>query len=217
MRFRNRQEAAMLLAERLAEYRGQRPLVLGIPRGGVPMARAIADALQGDLDVVLVHKLRAPLQPELALGSIDEAGHVYLAPFAAQYGLDEQALEAEKRTQLATLGARRERYAAAHPRLSRRGRVVILVDDGLATGATAIAAVRAVRAEHPSRVVVAAAVAPPSTVAQLRREADDVVCLDTPEDFGAVGAFFVDFSEVGDEEVVRHLSESRATSAAGHH
>jgi putative phosphoribosyl transferase len=212
MRFRNREEAASLLVSRLDQYRGKQPVVLGIPRGGVPMARVIADALDGDLDVMLVHKLRAPWQPELALGSIDEAGRVYLMPFAADYGLTDEALAAERRVQLATLRERRQRYTAVHPPIPLTGRIVILVDDGLATGSTALAAVRAARSAGAGRVVVAVGVAPPATVTHLEQEADEVVCLHSPAEFGAVGVFFEDFSEVSDDEVVRDLRSARRPS-----
>jgi predicted phosphoribosyltransferase len=209
VRFRNRDEAASLLADRLESYRSQHPLVLGIPRGGMPMAGLIAERLGADLDVMLVHKLRAPLQPELAVGSIDEAGRVYLAPFAKELAIDEREWDAEKREQLTTLRRRRERYTATHPRVGLAGRTVILVDDGLATGSTAIAAVRAARAEGASRIVVAVGVAPRDTISRLRREADDVVCLHAPAAFGAVGEFFADFSEVTDDDVVRLLAALR--------
>jgi predicted phosphoribosyltransferase len=206
MRFRNREEAAVLLAERLQGYRGQRPLVLGIPRGGMPMASVVASRLGGELDVILVHKLRAPFQPELAVGSIDEFGRVYLTPFAEDLAIEERALDAEKRAQLATLRKRRERYTAARRPIDPAGRTVILVDDGLATGSTAIAAIRSIRAQRAARVIVAVGVAPPETISRLRREADEIVCLHAPGDFGAVGQFFDDFSEVTDEDVVRLLS-----------
>jgi predicted phosphoribosyltransferase len=209
MRFRNREHAASLLADRLKQYRGSRALVLGIPRGGMPMARIIADELGADLDVMLVHKLRAPFQPELAIGSIDEAGRVYLAPFASDIGISKRLLDAETQEQLATLKRQRDRYTAAHPRVPLAGRTVILVDDGLATGATAIAAIRAARAEHAGRIVVAVGVAPRTTLSQLQKEADEAVCLHTPADFQAVGAYFADFSEVSDDDVVRLLAEPR--------
>lgn len=210
MPFRNRDDAAGQLVARLKAYRGRRPLVLGIPRGGVPMARLIADGLGGDVDVMLVHKLRAPDQPELAVGSIDEAGRVYLAPFAEDVMIDEPALQAEEQAELAALRTRRTRYTAAHPPVDPAGRIVILVDDGLATGSTMIAAIRSARAQRAARVVVAAAVAPPETADRLRAQADEVVCLETPAAFRAVGQFFVDFSEVTDDDVVKALQVSAA-------
>lgn len=210
MRFRNREEAGELLAERLETYRGDRPVVLGIPRGGVPMASLVAARLGADLDVMLVHKLRAPYQPELALGSVDESGRLYLAPSGSDPAVSPLQLDAEVRAQRALLKRRRERYTAAHPRVDLAGRTVILVDDGLATGATAIAAIRAARAERAARVIVAVAVAPPDTIARLRTEADDVVCLYAPWLFGAVGEFFEDFSEVSDDDVVAILAKTRS-------
>jgi predicted phosphoribosyltransferase len=215
MRFRNREEAGALLAERLEPYRMDRPVVLGIPRGGVPMASLIAGRLGADLDVMLVHKLRAPSQPELAVGSIDEAGRIYLAPYGRELAMGQRQLDAEVKEQRALLARRRERYTAAHPRVDLAGRTVILVDDGLATGATAIAAVRAARAEHAAKVVVAVGVAPQETVARLRLEADDVVCLHAPALFGAVGEFFEDFSQVTDDDVVTILEGTRSRSKAG--
>jgi putative phosphoribosyl transferase len=208
MQFRNREDAAIRLAERLDTYRGQHPLVLGIPRGGVAMARVIADRLGGDLDVILVHKLRAPDQPELAVGSVDESGRVYFASFVRELAIDEHTMDAEIEAQRQLLQARRRRYSAARPPIDLSGRTVIIVDDGLATGSTAIAAIRSARAERAARVVVAAAVAPPETVARLGEEADEVVCLHTPAAFAAVGQFFADFSEVSDDDVVRALTAS---------
>jgi predicted phosphoribosyltransferase len=172
------------------------------------MAATIARAIDGELDVVLVHKLRAPFQPELAIGAIDETGRVYLAPFAGQLGVSDEELEAEKAAELALLRRRRVDYAASRPPVDPAGRIVILVDEGLATGSTAIAAVRAVRAQGAARVVVAIGVAPPDTLRALERVADEVVCLHGPEAFGAVGAFFDDFSEVTDEEVIACLAEA---------
>jgi predicted phosphoribosyltransferase len=216
VRFRNRHEAAVLLAGRLEHYRGQHPLVLGIPRGGVPMAATIARAIGGDLDVVLVHKLRAPYQPELAIGAIDESGRVYLAPFARHLGVSDQELEAEKEAELTLLRRRRVSYAASRPPIDPAGRVVILVDEGLATGSTAIAAVRAVRAQGAARIIVAIGVAPPETLSMLERAADEVVCLHSPAVFGAVGAFFDDFSEVTDDEVIACLKpDTRSPGASG--
>jgi predicted phosphoribosyltransferase len=174
------------------------------------MAHVIAGRLDADLDVMLVHKLRAPFQPELAIGSIDESGRVYLAPFAEDFGIDPRTLEAEEQIQLATMQQRRHRYSAARAPIPAAGRTVILVDDGLATGSTAIAAVRSARAQQAARVVVAVGVAPPDTIQRLQREADEVVCLSASAEFGAVGEFFEDFSEVTDDDVVRLLTAANA-------
>lgn len=207
MRFKNREEAATLLASRLATYRPQHPLVLGVPRGAVPMARIIADALGGDLDVVLVRKLRAPGQPELAIGAVDEAGAVSQGRYF-DIASDEYLRE-EIRTQQEILRKRRELYTRAQKAVDPAGRVVIIVDDGVATGSSMLAAIRAIRAQRPGKIVVAIGVAPPETLARMRSEADEVVCLWSPEDFYAVGQFFEDFSEVTDDMVVEALARPR--------
>ena len=204
MRFRNREEAASLLADRLIGYKGLHPLVLGVPRGAVPMARIIADALEGDLDVVLVRKLRAPGQPELALGAVDEAGTVFEGEY---FGVaDEAYIRDEMDEQIELLRARRERYTRAHPPIDPAGRIVIIVDDGIATGSSMLAAVRSVKARNACKVIVAVGVAPPQTLIRMRGEADEVVCLQAPAGFYAVGQFFDDFSEVTDDMVVAALS-----------
>lgn len=214
MRFHNREHAARLLAEKLAVHRGQHPLVLGIPRGAVPMARVIADALAGDLDVVLVHKLGAPNNPELAIGSVDESGHVFLHEYAGELGVDEQYLKRETEAQLEMLHHRRAQYTPVRPPLDPTGRIVIVVDDGIATGASMIAALRAVRAKHPAQLIATVAVAPPETAARIRREADELVCLDTPLNFIAVGQFFEDFAQVSDEQAIAILRRSGAKAAS---
>lgn len=201
-----------MLADRLRDYRGRSPLVLAIPRGAVPMAKIIAERLDGDLDVVLVHKLGAPGNPEFAVGSVDERGHVYLSDFANMEGPNGEYLEQEKQAQLQTLTARRRRYTPVRPPLDPAGRVVIVVDDGIATGATMIAALRAVRDSHPARLIAAAAVAPPETVKKIRNEADEIVCLETPEFFYAVGEFFREFDQVSDEQVIADLGGANKES-----
>lgn len=206
MVFRDREEAARLLADRLRPYRGGSPLVLAIPRGAVPMGVIIAGALEGELDVVLVHKLGAPGNPEYAIGSLDEAGHVYLSDAARAAGADEAYLERVKRDELATLRRRREQYTPVRPPIDPAGRVVIVVDDGVATGFTMLAALRALRAKKPAKLVAAMAVAPPDTIRRLETEADEIVCLDVPEHFYAVGQFFADFPQVSDAEVIAALS-----------
>lgn len=206
MSFRNRDEAAGLLARRLEAYKGKSPLVLGVPRGAVPMARRVADALGGELDVVLVRKLRAPGQPELAIGAVDEAGTVFEGPYF--HIADEEYVREEIRTQQEILRARREMYTRAQKAIDPAGRIVVIVDDGIATGSSMLAAIRAVRARKPRKLVVAIGVAPRESLMRIRAEADEVVCLEAPADFYAVGQFFADFSEVTDEMVVAALTPS---------
>jgi putative phosphoribosyl transferase len=158
MAFENRAEAGQMLARRLEKFRDEHPLVLAIPRGAVPMGKVVADALDGELDVVLVRKLRAPQNPELAIGSIDEIGTVYMDPDTRDLW-DEWYLEDEKKAQLETIQRRRRMYQPAGSPIAAAGRVVIVLDDGIATGATMIAALRAVRARHPAKLIAAAGVA----------------------------------------------------------
>jgi len=205
MHFADRHEAARMLARELKGYAGKNPLVLAIPRGAVPMARIIADALGGEADVVLVRKLRAPMQPELAIGSIDEHGHVFLTEYARRLGVSDDYLKREKREQMETLQERRRLYTSVHPAVDPAARIVIVVDDGIATGSTMIAALKSVREKGPSRLVAAAAVAPAENVERIRPYADEVVCLTTPPEFYAVGQFFERFDQVSDEEVVELL------------
>jgi len=214
MPFKNREHAAHLLAQRLIAYRGTKPLVLGIPRGAVPMAKIIADALEGELDVVLVRKLGAPGQPELAIGSVDESGHLYVSAYARQLEIGDAYIQAEKEEQLKTLRDRRLLYTPHLPPIEPTGRIVIVVENGIATGATMIAALRAVRARRPRKLIAAVAVAPPETLEAIAREADETVCLETPEVFYAVGAFFEDFSQVSDEEVIAILQQRGSRPAA---
>jgi len=208
MALENRSEAGRLLAHRLAAYRGQHPLVLAIPRGAVPMGKIVADALDGELDVVLVRKLRAPHNPELAIGSIDEAGTVYLDPDTSVF-CDARYLEAEKATQLATLRDRRRQYEPTGGPVDVRGRVVIVLDDGIATGSTMIAALRSVRARRPARLIAATGVASAESLRLIRAEADEVVCLETPAVLYAIGHHFRDFSQISDEEVIATLREAK--------
>jgi predicted phosphoribosyltransferase len=203
--FADRETAARELAQSLAAWRGQRPLVLAIPRGAVPMGKIIAEALDGELDVVLVRKLGAPGNPEFAIGSVDETGHVYVADHARQLGISDRYIEQEKTAQLETMRKRRADYTPVRAPIDPKDRVAIVVDDGIATGSTMIAALRAVRAKQPKRLIAAMGVAPPDTLERLRREADEVVCLAAPVHFYAVGQFFADFPQVSDEEVIACL------------
>jgi predicted phosphoribosyltransferase len=204
--FANRLDAARRLADALAAYRGRNPLVLAVPRGAVPMGRVIAQALGGELDVVLVRKLRSPFNPELAIGAVDESGWTYLNPDAGRAGADARHLESEKRVQLETLRRRRQRYTPSRAPAAPAGRVVIVIDDGLATGASMIAALHAVRARNPARLVCAVPVAAPGSLERVRPYADEVVCLEAPAAFHAVGQFYREFAQVEDEAVVAALA-----------
>ena len=214
MPFQNREQAAHLLARRLEKYRGQNPLVLAIPRGAVPMARIIADSLGGEMDVVLVHKLGAPGEPELAIGAVDETGQVYLAEYAQDLEISDDYINAEKQTQLETLRKRRALYTPLRPPIDPCRRIVIVVDNGVATGSTMIAALRAVRAKKPARLIAAAAVASRETLRKIASEADETICLEVPAWFYAVGQFFEDFSQVSDEQVVAIMLESSSRKRA---
>lgn len=206
MMFVDRIDAARQLAQALAMCKGKDPLVLAIPRGAVPMARIVADELGGDLDVVLVRKLGAPGNPEFAVGAVDETGWTYIADYATEVGASQGYLADETAAQLATMRARRAMYTPARQPIDPAGRLVIVIDDGLATGATMIAALHSVRSRHPARLVCAVPVASAESLEKVRRHADEVVCLDAPPEFHAVGQFYRTFGQVDDGEVVAILA-----------
>jgi len=206
--FHDRIDAAHKLAAKLHAYKGRQPLVLAIPRGAVPMAKIIADELGGSYDVVLVRKLRAPINPELAIGSVDESGWTYIADHAASTGADSAYIEAEKQHQLAVIRQRRAQYTPIRAPEDPAGRVVIVVDDGLATGATMISALHGLRNRKPARLICAVPVAPPDTLDKVAGLADEIVCLAAPENFMAVGQFYAHFPQVDDNEVMQILQAS---------
>lgn len=203
--FNDRKDAAIQLAERLKSYQGKHPLILAIPRGAVPMGKIIAQQLGGDFDVVLVRKLRAPHQPELAVGAVSEDGETYLAEYAGLYGANSAHLKAETRLQMDTIRKRRAQYAGVKAPVSPTGRIVIVVDDGLATGATMMSALQSLRQHRPEKLICAVPVSPPDTLAKVKAFADEVVCLETPSFFEAVGQFYRHFPQVEDEEVLQLL------------
>ena len=203
--FDDRTEAARLLAEALRPLGLQQPLVLGIPRGGVILADVIARELGGSMDVALARKIGAPGNPEYAIGAVNESGEVFLQPYAEQMA-DESYIKAEIGRQMQVIRQRRRDYRSVRPKEPLKGRDVVLVDDGIATGSTMEASLTAVLAEEPNRVVIAVPVAPPDTVERLRRRAE-VVALSTPPGFVAVGAYYRNFPQVSDEDVVEILKK----------
>jgi putative phosphoribosyl transferase len=204
--FRDREDAARLLARRLKGRPFRDPLILAIPRGGVVTGVVLARELGAELDVVLSRKLRAPYQPELAVGAVGEDGGVYLNQ-RARDALDvtDEYLAEERRRQLGEIARRQAMFRGVRPEASLAGRSVIVTDDGIATGATMIAALQVARAKGPHELIVAVPVAPLDRLDQVRLHCDEVICLLTPADFWAVGQFYLDFAQVEDSEVVELL------------
>ncbi|HEX6454856.1 MAG TPA: phosphoribosyltransferase family protein [Trebonia sp.] len=214
MVFANRDDAGRRLAARLGYLRGERVVVLGLPRGGVPVAFQVARALDGPLDVIVVRKLGVPWQPELAMGAVGEGGvRVINRRVVREAGVSEEELAAIAAREQAAVGARAALYRARWPRRPLDGRVAVVVDDGIATGATARAACQVARAHRAARVVLAVPVAPPGWHEGIGGEADDLVCVRTPSLFFATGQFYASFPQVSDDEVLACLRRS----AAGHH
>ena len=206
-RFRNRADAGKQLAELLHNYAGaEDTMVLGLPRGGVPVAAAIASILSLPLDVLIVRKLGVPGSPEVAFGAIASGGIEVLNPSVIRSAqIDEPSIKRVRLEQSEELSRREVAYRGDRPALDLDGKTVIVVDDGTATGATMRAAVEALRVADPKRIVVAVGVAPPDTVQQLHKLADEVVAVFAPRNFMAVGAWFDDFTQTTDAEVISSL------------
>ena len=206
--FRDRADGARQLAAVLKERTLHDPVVLAIPRGGIVTGAVLARELGADLDVVLARMLRAPGQPEVAVGAVAEDGAVYLNRHAEAFTERmEEYLDEERAYQLAEIARRRKLFRGVRPPAPLTGRSVIVTDDGLATGATMIAALRTVRAQQPRELIAAVPVASPDRLAEVRHWCDDVVCLFAPEEFWAVGQFYEDFTQVEDADVVVLLRE----------
>jgi putative phosphoribosyl transferase len=210
--FKDRRDAGRQLAERLGRYRDQQPVVLALPRGGVPVGYEIARALEAPLDVIVVRKLGAPEQPELGIGALVDGERpepVLNQDVLAVLDVSPAYLEREVARQLEEIRRRQRLYRGGRPPVSLAGRTVIVVDDGIATGGSVRAALRGIRrrGDH-ARLVLAVPVAPPDTVAALRPEVDDLVCLATPPFFGAVGQYYRDFRQTSDAEVIRLLEDA---------
>jgi len=202
-RFEDRQQAGLLLAERLRDVPLVRPVVLAIPRGGVVVGAALSQALGAELDVILSRKLRAPFQPEYALGAIAEDGSIILNPDALQLIRDiEEYLEAERQYQLQEIARRQKLIRSIRPAADVEGRTVIITDDGVATGSTALAALQTVQVRHPHDLILAVPVGPPERLRALARHCDRLIYLLAPADFHAVGQYYQRFEPVEDSEVV---------------
>ncbi|MFC8018233.1 phosphoribosyltransferase family protein [[Kitasatospora] papulosa] len=211
MQFTDRTDAGRRLAVALRHLGRRDPVVLGLPRGGVPVAYEVAQALGAPLDVIVVRKLGVPYHPELGFGAIGEGGvRVISEEIVRRAGVGEKDLVAVERAEAAELVRRAHAYREGRPRLPLEGRAVVVVDDGVATGATARAACQVVRAQGAAYVVLAVPVAPPDAAARLREDADEVVCLSAPVLFSAVGEWYRDFSQTSDEEVVALLARASA-------
>lgn len=211
MLFTHRADAGERLAEAVRHLEGENPVVLGLPRGGVPVAFQVAQALGAPLDVIVVRKLGVPYHRELGFGAIGEGGvRVISENIVRSSRVRQEDLAAVEHAEEAELARQARKFRGDRPRVALDGRTVILVDDGIATGATAAAACEVVRAQGAARVVLAVPVAPPDAVAWLRTEADEVVCLSTPRAFRAVGEWYEDFSQTSDEEVVALLARAAA-------
>ncbi|MEU4211018.1 alpha/beta family hydrolase [Streptomyces sp. NPDC026206] len=216
MRFDDRVDAGRRLAERLGHLRGADPVVLGLPRGGVPVAFEVARALAAPLDVILVRKLGVPYHRELGFGAIGEGGvRVIRNDIVRMSRVGEDDLAEVERAEESELARRAERFRAGQPRIPLEGRTAVVVDDGIATGATASAACQVARAQGAARVVLAVPVAPPDAAAAFREEVDELVCLSTPALFSAVGEWYRDFSQTSDEEVVELLRQNAAEAGSG--
>lgn len=208
--FRNREEAALRLADKLRSRMLERPLILAIPRGGVAVGAILARVLNAEMDVVLARKLCAPRQPELAIGAVAEDGEAVLNEIAgAVPGVTPAYIIDERRRQMDEIHRRQQLFRPIRPAASVAGRSVIVTDDGIATGATMLAALHSVRAKQPKETIVAVPVAAPHQLETIRRACDDVICLLTPARFQAVGQFYAEFPQLSDEEVI-HLFRQAA-------
>jgi putative phosphoribosyl transferase len=217
MSFKNRSDAGRRLALRLERFKNQRPVILALPRGGVPVAAEVANALDAPLDLVLVRKIGVPSQSELAMGAVVDGGSPMVIrneDIIRLAGIDESEFQAICTAELAEIERRRRCYLGDRGRVDVQGRLAIVIDDGIATGATTRAALRATRWREPKKLVLAVPVAPTETLSAMQDEVDEVICVEHYEIFGAIGYFYDDFHQVADQEVIDILAASRARRSA---
>jgi predicted phosphoribosyltransferase len=216
MPFKDRSDAGRKLAAALVKYKDQQCVVLALPRGGVPVAAEVAAVLKAPLDLILVRKIGVPFQPELAMGAVVDGGSrlvVRNEDVIRLAGIDEADFKAVCDSEIAEIERRRQKYLGGREPVDVGGRSAIVIDDGIATGATTRAALRATRMRHPTKLILAVPVAPTETLAAMREEADEVVCLEDHEFFGAIGLYYSDFRQVSDEEVASALQHFPAQGA----
>ena len=222
--FEDRQDAGIQLAVRLTRFATEHPLILALPRGGVPVAFEVAKALDTQLDLLIVRKIGAPGHEEFGIGAVVEGASPQLVlneETVRQLAVGQDYIRAETQRQLAEIERRRKAYCGDRQPIEIEGRTVIVVDDGIATGGTMKAALRGIRRNDPASLILAVPVAPSSTIRELSAECDEAICLSTPEPFGAVGAFYRDFRQTSDAEVIALMDEARgfglqAAKAATH-
>lgn len=216
--FMNRRSAGKFLADRVRELNPADPVVLAMPRGGVPVGLEVAKLLHAPLDLVLVRKIGVPYQPELAAAAVVDGGEPEIVvndDVLAMAGITRDYIDERAKEELAEIERRRHVYLEGRPRIPLEGRTLIIVDDGIATGASIRAAIAALKRKNPQRLILAVPVAPADTIEMLRTQVDDVVCLETPEPFYAIGMHFDDFHQVPDDEVVRLMNEAAEPERVG--
>lgn len=216
MSFKDRPDAGRKLAQALSSYKGEKVVILALPRGGLPVAAEVASHLNAPIDLILVRKIGVPAQPELAMGAVVDGSSPLIVrneDVIALAGISEAEFKAVCDEELAEIERRRLRYLGSRERIDVTGRIVIVIDDGVATGATTRAALRATRMRNPKKLVLAVPVAPTDTLALMRKEADDVICLEDHEYFGAIGFYYSDFRQISDQEVIDILARFRGPAA----
>ena len=220
MPFSNRTEAGRELAKALAFYKEQHPVILALPRGGAPVAAEIAAALEAPLDLVLVRKIGVPFQPELAMGAVIDGQEPLVVrneQVIRMAEINESEFDAIRDRELEEIERRRKLYLGNRPHPEVTGQTVIIVDDGIATGATIRVALRAIRMRKPRKLILAVPVAPTQSLDELRTEADEIVCLEDYEDFGAIGLYYSDFRQISDAEVIKLLEQHPVKADLGAH
>jgi len=220
MPFSNRTEAGRELAKALAFYKEQHPVILALPRGGAPVAAEIAAALEAPLDLVLVRKIGVPFQPELAMGAVIDGQEPLVVrneQVIRMAEINESEFDAIRDRELEEIERRRKLYLGSRPHPELTGQTVIIVDDGIATGATIRVALRAIRMRKPRKLILAVPVAPTQSLDELRTEADEIVCLEDYDDFGAIGLYYSDFRQISDAEVIKLLEQHPVKADLGAH